>query len=99
MIRFALAAALAFALAATAPVGAAHASPDCGRGASAALAPGGAAVDAAGAIAAAQRAGYSAVTELEWECGAWQVKAADAQGVRATLRVDAATGAVSARRR
>jgi hypothetical protein len=36
---------------------------------------------------------------MEWERGGWQVKAADAQGRRVELRVDATTGAVAPRNR
>lgn len=53
-----------------------------------------AAIGAPEAIAAAARAGYRDVTELEWERGAWQLRALDAQGTPVRLTVDATTGAV-----
>jgi len=55
----------------------------------------GATVDAAGAIAAVRSAGYSAIRELEWDDGAWEIKARDAQGQKAKLRVDPASAAVT----
>ena len=55
--------------------------------------------DAPAAIGAVYGAGYTAVRELEWERGAWQVKAMDEQGRPARLRVDASTGSVTRRDR
>ncbi|MDO9713346.1 PepSY domain-containing protein [Paracraurococcus lichenis] len=52
-------------------------------------------VGAAAAIAASERAGYPVITELEWEDGAWEVEALNAQGRPAKLRVDASTGEVT----
>ena len=52
-------------------------------------------VGAAGAIAAVERAGYTTVTELEWEDGAWEIEALDAQGRATKLRVDPSTGEVA----
>ncbi len=99
MARFRPLAALTLALAtATAPFQAALASPDgtrAERRPAEAVTPSGARFDAPAAIAAVYGAGYAAVTELEWERGGWEVKAAHAQGRRVTLRVDAATGAVT----
>jgi hypothetical protein len=95
-------AALALALAAATPFGAALASSDDSRAdrrAAEAVTPANARVDAPAAISAVYGAGYTAVRELEWEHGAWHVKATDAQGRRAELRVDATTGAVAPRRR
>jgi hypothetical protein len=111
MTRIRPLAALALALAATLPAGAAFASSDTDRPGRAeraerserrtaeAVTPGNARFDAPAAIAAVYGAGYTAVTELEWERGGWQVKAADAEGRRVALRVDAATGAVAPRSR
>ncbi len=102
MPRFRPAAALALALAVAAPLGAALASPDdhrADRRAAGAVTPGNARFDAPAAIAAVLGAGYTAVSELEWERGGWQVKAHDAQGRRVDLRVDATTGAVAPRGR
>ncbi len=56
-------------------------------------------VDAVGAITAVRAAGYTAVSEVQWERGHWEVKATDAEGRRATLRVDATSGAVATRAR
>jgi hypothetical protein len=102
MTRFRPFAAVALALALAAPLGNARASsestrPD--RSAAQAITPGTARFDAPAAIAAVLGEGYSAVSELEWERGAWQVKASDAQGRRVELRVDATTGAVAPRAR
>lgn len=102
MTRFHPVAALALALAVAAPLGTAMASSDDNRAdrrAAEAVTPGTARFDAPAAIAAVLGAGYSVVTELEWERGGWQVKASDAQGRRVELRVDATTGAVTARGR
>lgn len=111
MIRFRPIAALALALAAAAPFGAALADSDADRAersegaarterrAADAATPGNARFDAPAAIAAVYGAGYTAVSELEWARGGWQVKAADAQGRRVELRVDAATGVVAPRSR
>lgn len=97
-------AALALALAVAAPLGAANASSDHdgGRGGGRPAEAAGLAaarLDARAAIAAVHGAGYTAVTDLEWERGGWDVKAADAQGRRVALRVDATTGAVAPRGR
>ncbi|PWS35884.1 hypothetical protein DFH01_20160 [Falsiroseomonas bella] len=102
MTRFRPVAALALALAAAAPFGAALASSDdnrAERSGAQAVTPANARFDAPAAIAAVLGAGYTAVSELEWERGGWQVKANDAQGRRVELRVDAATGAVAPRGR
>ena len=102
MTRFRPVAALALALAAAAPLGAALASPDANRAdrpVTQALTPGTARFDAPAAIAAVLGAGYTAISELEWERGAGEVKANDAQGRRVELRVDANTGAVTPRGR
>lgn len=98
MIRFRPAAALALALIGVAPFGAAMASPDMGRESrrnTERPTPANAVYDAAAAISAVHGAGYTAVSDLEWEHGGWQVKAADGGGRHVELRVDAATGAVS----
>lgn len=58
-----------------------------------------AAIDAGAAFAAVRAAGYGAVRDLEWEHGAWEVKAIDAEGRPTKLRVDAGSGAVSRRDR
>ncbi|WP_019013571.1 PepSY domain-containing protein [Elioraea tepidiphila] len=102
MARIRPLAALTLALATAAPFQAVLASDDGNRAdrrAGEAVAPSTARFDAPAAIAAVYGAGYSAVTELEWERGGWKVKAADAQGRRVTLRVDATTGAVTPRSR
>lgn len=102
MTRFRPVAALALALAAAAPFGAALASSDdnrADRSGAQAVTPGTAQFDAPAAIAAVLGAGYTAISELEWERGGWQVKANDAHGRRVELRVDAATGAVAPRGR
>ncbi len=52
-------------------------------------------VDAAGALAAVKSAGYGAIRELEWDDGAWEIKASDAQGQKVKLRVDPTTAAVT----
>ncbi len=52
-------------------------------------------VGAAAAIAASERAGYPVITELEWEDGAWEIEALNAEGRPAKLRVDATTGEVT----
>ena len=56
-------------------------------------------VDAAAAIEAARHAGYPRVTDLEWERGAWKLRAADADGRAARLAVDGWTGQLSTRQR
>jgi hypothetical protein len=56
-------------------------------------------VTAAEAIRAVEAAGYRGVTELEWERGAWEVKALTAEGARARLLVDGTTGAVTQKTR
>jgi hypothetical protein len=99
MTRIRPAAALALALAVATPLGAALASSDDNRRAAEAMTPGTARFDAPAAIAAVVGAGYTAISELEWERGGWQVKATDAQGRRVELRVDAATGALAPRGR
>lgn len=102
MARIRPLAALTLALATSAPFQAVLASDDGNRAdrrSAEAVAPSTARFDAPAAIAAVYGAGYSAVTELEWERGGWRVKAADAQGHRVTLRVDATTGAVTPRSR
>ena len=102
MTRFRPVAALALALAVAAPLGAAQAASDdnrTDRRAAEAVTPATARVDAAAAIAAVLGAGYTAISELEWERGTWEVKAVDAQGRRVELRVDATTGAVTPRGR
>ena len=60
-----------------------------------AVTPANAPYGAPAAISAVYNAGYTAVRELEWEHGAWEVKALDANGRRVELRVDATTGAVT----
>lgn len=52
-------------------------------------------VDAAGAIAAVKAAGYSVIREVDWDDGAWEIKANDAQGQKAKLRVDPTSAAVT----
>ena len=107
MTRIRPAAALALALAIAAPLGAvplgpAVASSDNGRSDrhnAEATTLGNARIDAAAAIAAVLGAGYSVISELEWERGGWQVKASNAQGHRVELRVDGTTGAVAPRSR
>jgi capsular polysaccharide biosynthesis protein len=101
MTRFRPIAALALALAAAAPLGTALASPDRDRAdrAATAVTPANAPFNAPAAISAVYGAGYTAVSEVEWERGSWQVKAADAQGRSVELRVDATTGAVAPRGR
>ena len=97
MSRFHPAAALVLALAAV-PAGIAMAAPDSARDnrpAAAAVTPANAPYGAPAAISAVYNAGYAAVRELEWEHGAWEVKALDANGRRVELRVDATTGAVT----
>ncbi|MDB5374359.1 MAG: Peptidase propeptide and protein [Belnapia sp.] len=89
------AASLAFALAVAALPLAAMAAPDAAEQQAIAAA----AVDAGAAVAAVRNAGYGAVRDLEWERGAWEVKATDATGRSIELRVDATTGAVSRRDR
>lgn len=97
MSRFRPAAALALALAAV-PAGIALAAPDSARdNRPAAVTPANAPYGAPAAISAVYNAGYTAVRELEWEHGAWEVKALDANGRRVELRVDATTGAVTPR--
>jgi uncharacterized membrane protein YkoI len=95
--------ALALGLIAAIPAGAALASSDQGgrenRSGRESRMPANIAINAAAAISAVQAAGYTAITELDWERGAWEVKASDPQGQRARLRVDATTGAVSRRER
>ena len=54
-----------------------------------------AAVSAEQAIAAAGQAGYRAVSRIEWEHGEWRMRATDAQGQPARLRVDGTTGQVA----
>ena len=95
-------AALALALAIAAPLGVTPASADDNRPdrrAAEAVTPGNVRFDAPAAVAAVLGAGYTAISELEWKRGGWQVKANDAQGRRVELRVDAATGAVAPRGR
>ncbi|MCA3281587.1 MAG: PepSY domain-containing protein [Roseomonas sp.] len=102
MNRFCSAAALALTLTAAAPLSAALASADGNRPdrrAVESVTPGEARFDAPAAIAAVLGAGYSAVSELEWERGGWKAKAKDPQGRRVELRVDATTGAVAPRNR
>lgn len=102
MTRIRPVAALALALTVAAPIGAALASSDDNRPdrrTTEAVTPGTARFDAPAAIAAVLGAGYTAISELEWERGGWQVKANDAQGRRVELRVDATTGAVAPRSR
>ena len=114
MTRFRPLAALALALAVAAPLGSAMASPNdtrsesrsdarsesrSDRRSSDAASLANARYDAPAAIAAVLGAGYTAVSELDWERGAWEVKANDAQGRRVELRVDATTGAVTVRGR
>jgi len=52
-------------------------------------------VDIVAAIAAVRTAGYAAVRSAEWDDGAWEVKANDAQGRRIKLIVDPVSGAVT----
>ena len=102
MTRFRPVAALALALAVAAPLGAALASSDGSRAdrrTAEAVTPASARFDAPAAIAAVLGAGYTAISELDWERGAWEVKALDAHGRRVELRVDATTGAVVPRGR
>lgn len=102
MTRIRPVAALALALAVAAPLGAALASSDDNRPdrrTAEVVTPGTARFDAPAAIAAVLGAGYTAISELEWGRGGWQVKASDAQGRRVELRVDATTGAVAPRSR
>jgi hypothetical protein len=97
-----LAAPPALALLAGLPMASAMASPDTGRDArraEQARALTEAKVDALGAINAVRSAGYTAISEVQWERGRWEVKATDAEGRRATLRVDATSGAVAPRTR
>lgn len=54
-------------------------------------------VNAAAAIAAAQQAGHSTVTEVEWEHGGWQLRAVDASGRLVRLMVDGWSGQVTTR--
>ncbi len=98
MTRMLPAGALALAIAAALPMAPALASSDDSRRASAETLSR-AAVDAAGAAAAARAAGYGPVRSVEWERNAWEVKALDGEGRRVELRVDAATGAVTRRDR
>lgn len=51
-------------------------------------------MSASQAITAVEAAGYRAVARLEWERGAWQVRALDAEGRRVKLRVDERNGEV-----
>lgn len=94
--------ALALALAVAVPAGTALASSDGDRadrrhaGTAARTPP---AMEAAAAIAAVYGAGYAGITEMEWERGGWTVEASDAAGRRVEVRVDGATGAVTARGR
>ena len=77
MNRFCSAAALALTLTAAAPLSAALASADGNRPdprAVESVTPGEARFDAPAAIAAVLGAGYSAVSELEWERGGWKVE-------------------------
>jgi hypothetical protein len=102
MTRFKTAAALTLALAAALPLASTLASADAARETrriSGSLNPATAPFDAPAAIAAVYGAGYTALSELEWERGAWQAKAVDEHGRPARLRVDATTGAVSRRDR
>ncbi|MBC4017801.1 hypothetical protein ACFQU2_06140 [Siccirubricoccus deserti] len=52
-------------------------------------------VNAAAAIAAAGRAGYGTVTEVEWQHGAWRLRARDASGMPMRLLVDGWSGQVT----
>lgn len=52
-------------------------------------------IDAAAALSAVRAAGYTEVRELEWHDGGWKIKARDAQGHKAKLRVDATSAAVT----
>lgn len=102
MIRFRPALILALAVAAATPLAAAVAAPEAPRAGQATtnrLTPANAPYNAAAAVSAIYNAGYTDVAELEWEHGGWDAKATDAQGQRARLRVDAATGAVTRRSR
>ena len=102
MTRFKTAVALALALATTLPLASAPVFADAAREtrrSAETLNPATAAFDAPAAIGAVYGAGYTAVRELEWERGAWQVKAMDEQGRPAKLRVDASTGNVTRRDR
>lgn len=56
-------------------------------------------VNAAAALAAAQAAGLGTIRSVEWEHGAWQVKAIGSDGRRVEVYVDAQTGAITPRRR
>ena len=104
MTRFRTAATLALALAAAVPLAAAIAAPDTApartdRRAGRAVTPLNARIDAPAAISAIYGAGYSAVTELEWERGGWQARASDSAGRRVQLHIDPGTGAITARDR
>ncbi|MBR0660640.1 PepSY domain-containing protein [Neoroseomonas oryzicola] len=102
MTRFRPIAALDLALAVAAPFGPALASSDDNRperSGTQAVTPASVRFEAPAAVAAVLGAGYSAISEFEWERGAWEVKADDAQGRRVELRVDATTGAVAPRDR
>lgn len=101
MTRFHTAAALALALAIAAPFGGTLAAEGsrADRRAEQAMTPDNAPFNGPAAISAVYGAGYTDVRELEWERGAWQVKALDAQGRRVELRVDATTGVVTPRGR
>ncbi len=56
-------------------------------------------LDAARVVAAAERAGWRSVTAVEWERGAWKLRALDAEGRQARLRVDAQSGEIVETRR
>lgn len=56
-------------------------------------------VNAAVALAAAQTVGLGTVRSIEWEHGAWKVKAIGSDGRRAEVYVDAQTGVVTPRGR
>lgn len=104
MTRFRTAAALALALAAVVPLGAASAAPDTAptrtdRRAGRAITPLNARIDAPAAISAIYGAGYSAVSELDWERGGWEAKAVDSAGRHVKLYIDPASGAITARDR
>lgn len=91
--RFALP--LALALVIGIPAGQAFAGAEGGRGAEYRRAIQAASVNAAGAATAVQAAGYTTISRVKWERGAWLVRAVTAEGARAKLRVDATTGVVT----
>ena len=92
--RFSSAIAIAAVLAAALSIGSAPASErtGAGSGTAGAVAP---AMEPETAIAALRAAGYAQIRKLEWERGAWEARASDAQGRRFRLCVDAKSAAVA----